>query len=220
MSAEPWTGKTSRGPMQGGDYHANQQERAHTRANHESFPIFFRDGTVVPSSSFDDSDMNHVPVLVFYSTDEFSILADADAWFRQRRKAQTPENPDSTLEQDKAFSIKYGSLIWGDFNSHQLAESLYPHLGALIYIGRFHYGHEAKDFGEEFTRRYGALHGVYLPFLTGQYKSPWKRGNDFFEHAGAEYLGSQFFGYIGQFMDTGDPNFDERETPWKAWTPE
>ena len=21
-------------------------------------------------------------------------------------------------------------------------------------------------------------------------------------------------------MDTGDPNFDERETPWKAWTPE
>lgn len=113
MSAEPWTGKTSRGPMQGGDYHADQQERAHTRANHESFPIFFRDGTVVPSSSFDDSDMNHVPVLVFYSTDEFSILADADAWFRQRRKAQTPENPDATLEQDKAFSIKYGSLIWG-----------------------------------------------------------------------------------------------------------
>ena len=80
----------------------------------------------MPSASFDDPDMNHVPVLVFYSTDEFSILADADAWFRQRRKAQTPENPDATLERDKAFSIKYGSLIWGDFNSHQLAESLYP----------------------------------------------------------------------------------------------
>lgn len=186
----------------------------------ESFPIFFRDGTVVPSASFDDPDMNHVPVLVFYSTDEFSILADADSWFRQRRKAQTPETPDATLEQDKAFSIKYGSLIWGDFNSHQLAESLYPRLGAPIYIGKFHYGHEAKDFGEEFTRRYGALHGVYLPFLTDQYKSPWKRGNDFFEHAGAEYLGSQLFSYIGQFMDTGDPNFDEKETQWKAWTPE
>ena len=188
----------------------------------ELFPIFFRDGTVVPSASFDGPDMNRVPVLLFYSTDEFSILADADPWFRQRRKAQTPENPDTTLEQDKAFSIKYGSLIWGNFNSHQLAESLYPHLGAPVYIGKFHYGHEAREFGEEFTRRYGALHGVYLPFLTDQYKSPWKRGNDFFEHAGAEYLGTQLFFYIGKFMECGrlDAAIGPDEAAWPAWTPE
>jgi para-nitrobenzyl esterase len=188
----------------------------------ELFPIFFRDGTVVPSASFDDPDMNHVPVLLFYSTDEFSILADADSWFRQRRKAQTPENPDTTLEQDKAFSIKYGSLIWGNFNSHQLAESLYPHLGAPVYIGKFHYGHEPREFGEEFARRYGALHGVYLPFLTDQYKSPWKRGNDFFEHVGAEYLGTQLLFYIGKFMECGslDSAIGPDEAGWPAWKPE
>lgn len=42
---------------------------------------------MVPSSSFDDSDMNHVPVLVFYSTDEFSILADADPSVSEECKA-------------------------------------------------------------------------------------------------------------------------------------
>ena len=188
----------------------------------EAFPIFFRDGTVVPSAGFDDPGMNHVPVIAFYSTDEFSILANADPWFRLREKAQTPEKPDITLEADKAFSIKYGSLIWGDFNSHQMAERLYPHLNAPIYVGMFHYGHEAKNFSEAFTRRYGAVHGVYLPFLSDQYKVVWKRGNDFFERPGAEYLGTQLLFYIGKFMKYGclDSFSGPDEVQWPAWKPE
>jgi para-nitrobenzyl esterase len=188
----------------------------------EDFPVFFRDGTVIPPSSFDDPGINHVPVIAFYSTDEFSILANADPWFRQRQKAQTPEKPDITLEADHAFSIKYGSLIWGDFNSHQMAKRLYPHLGAPIYIGKFHYGHEAKNFSEAFTRRYGAVHGVYLPFLSDQYKVVWKKGNDFFERPGAEFLGTQLLFYIGKFMECGclDAASGPEVEPWPAWKPE
>jgi len=101
-----------------------------------------------------------------------------------------------------------------------MAERLYPHLNTPIYIGRFNYGHDAKHFSEEFVQRYGAVHGVYLPFLSDQYKTPWKRGNDFFEHTRAEYLGTQFFNYIAQFMKQGNPNFDAEEIPWQAWVPD
>lgn len=191
-------------------------------ARMEGFPVFFRDGTVIPAAAFDDPDMNHVPVIVFCSTDEFSLFTGIDPWFKRRQKAQTPENPDTTLKADKEFSTKYGSLIWGDFNSHQMAKRLYPHLGAPIYVGKFHYGHEAGNFSEEYAQRYGAVHGVYLPFLSDQYKIAWKRGNDFFEHLGAIYLGARFLFYIGKFMKLGrlDSSAIPEEMQWPPWKPE
>ena len=182
-----------------------------------SFPHCYRDGTVLPEAGFDTPDINHVPFIAFCSSDEFSAFTGVDPWFKKRQKA---ESPDETLDRDKTFCTKYGSLVYCYFNSHQMAERFYPHLGAPVYIGKFHYGHEAKNFSEDFARRYGAVHGVFLPFLSDQYKVPWKRGNDFFEHVGAEYLGSQLFDYIGQFMESGDPNFEAADAPWRAWTPE
>ena len=182
-----------------------------------AFPSCFTDGCVLPENPFDNPDMNHVPLMALYSSDEFSSFVGVDPWFRKRQKAETP---DETLNADKDFCTKYGSLIFGYFNSHKAAEKLYPYLGGSIYVGKFRYGHEAKHFSEEFTRRYGAAHGVFLPFLSDQYKMPWKRGNDFFEHIGAEYLGAQFFDYIGMFMESGDPNYSAEDTPWHAWPPE
>ncbi len=181
------------------------------------FPHCYRDGTVLPKEGFDTPDMNQVPFIAFCSSDEFSAFAGVDPWFRKRQKAETP---DETLDGDKAFCTKYGSMNYGYFNSHQMAERLYPHLGTPIYVGRFHYGHEAKNFSEEFVKRYGAVHGVFLPFLSDQYKMPWKQGNDYFEHVGAEYLGTQLFDYIEQFMECGDPNYSVEEAPWHAWSPE
>ena len=182
-----------------------------------AFPSCFRDGTVLPENLFDNPDMNHVPLMIFSSTDEFSAFVGVDPWFKKRQKA---EQPDETLDADKALATKYGSLLYGYFNSHQAAERLYPNLGAPIYVGKFHYGHDAKNFSEEFVKRYGAVHGVFLPFLSNQYKMPWKRGNDFFEHVGAEYLGTQLFDYIETFMENGDPNYSAEEAPWHAWSPE
>ena len=182
-----------------------------------AFPHFFLDGTVLPKEGFDTLHWNQAPRMAFCSSDEFSLFTGVDPWFRQCQKA----NPaDQALPGDKALSTKYGSLFFAYFSSHQMAKHLYPHLNTPIYIGRFNYGHDAKHFSEEFVRRYGAVHGVYLPFLSDQYKTPWKRGNDFFEHTGAEYLGTQFFNYIGQFMKQGNPNFDAEETPWQARAPD
>ena len=59
-------------------------------------------------------------------------------------------------------------------------------------------------------------------FLSDQYKVVWKRGNDFFERPGAEYLGSQLLFYIGKFMKYGrlDSAIGPDEAPWPAWKPE
>ena len=182
-----------------------------------SFPACFMDGTVLPKGAFDNPYMNHIPLLLFSSTDEFTAFVGVDPWFKQRQKAAPP---DETLDTDKAFCSKYGSLMYGYFNTHQVAKRLYPHWKAPIYVGRFRYGHEAKNFSEEFVLRYGAVHGVFLPFLSDQYKMPWKRGNDFFEHVGAEYLGTQLFDYMEEFMKSDNPNFEAEEEVWQAWTPD
>lgn len=181
------------------------------------FPHLFADGKVLPKEGFAAPHWNPVPFMAFCSADEFSVFTGVDPWFKQRQK----ENPeDETLPGDKALCTKYGSLLFANFSSHQMAAALYPHLQAPIYVGRFNYGHEAQNVSEDFARRYGAMHGVYLPFLSDQYKMPWKKGNDSFEHAGAEYLGTQFIRYIGQFITCGDPNFADAERLWPSWTPE
>ncbi|MBE6100044.1 MAG: carboxylesterase family protein [Anaerovibrio sp.] len=180
------------------------------------FPHLYRDGKVLPETGFDTPDLKSVPLLAFCSSDEFSVFTGVDSWFKQRYR---DDPADEALDRDKELCTKYGSLLFRHFSSHQMAKGLYPHLKAPIYVGRFCYGHNAKNFSEEFVHRYGALHGVYLSFLSDQYKFPWKRGDDFFENFGAEYLGTQLFKYIEQFMQKGDPNFDDEETPWLAWTP-
>ena len=181
------------------------------------FPHLFCDGKVLPAAGVAATYWHQVPLMAFCSADEFSVFTGVDPWFKQRQK----ENPaDETLSGDKALCTKCGSLLFANFSSHQMAAHLYPNLHAPIYVGRFNYGHSAQNFSEDFARRYGAMHGVYLPFLSDQYKMPWKRGNDFFEHTGAEYLGTQFIRYIGQFIAHGDPNFNDEEPIWHPWTPD
>ncbi len=182
----------------------------------ESFPVCFCDGTVLPEGAFDSPDISHVPIMLFHSIDEFSAFVSVDPWIKKRLRAE-PQDPE--VAADQALCSRYGSLLYGNFNSHQVAARLYPNLDKAIFVGKFNYGHSVKNFSEEFVRRYGAVHGVFLPFLSDQYKMPWKRGNDFFEHVGAEYLSAQFLGCIGSFMTSGDPNYAGSEVEWLPWQP-
>ena len=183
----------------------------------EAFPVCFLDGTVLPGDAFDGPAVSRVPMMVFQSVDEFSAFVSVDPWIKKRLRA---EPQDETVAADRDACSKYGSLLYGHFNSHQVAERFHPRTGKAIFVGKFRYGHSVQNFSEDFVRRYGAVHGVYLPFLSDQYKMPWKRGNDFFEHVGAEYLSAQFLGCIQSFMESGDPNCDGIESEWLPWTPD
>ena len=80
----------------------------------ELFPIFFRDGTVVPSASFDDPDMNHVSVIVFYSVNEFSFedvaaRFDADPSVSEESKAFISGHVFDHRIFSRAWDARYGN---------------------------------------------------------------------------------------------------------------
>ena len=80
----------------------------------ELFPIFFRDGTVVPSASIYDAHMNHVPVLIFYSTDEFSFedvasRFDADTSVSEESKAFIAANFFNHRIFSREWDARYGN---------------------------------------------------------------------------------------------------------------
>lgn len=181
------------------------------------FPHFFADGYVIPKEGFDANLVNDVPLMSFASMDEFSAFVNVDPYFKQRTKENAD---DENLRNEKLLARKYGSNMWAYFNTQMIAEKLFPKMTAPIFLGKFRYGHEGEDFSEDYHSKYGAVHGIYLPFLSDQYKTPWKRGNDFFEHDGAEYLGSIFLNCLKAFMITGDPNCEYLEQHWERWRPE
>lgn len=186
-------------------------------ARMDQFPHFFADGYVIPKNGFDAELANDVPLLAFASMDEFSAFVNVDPYFKKRTK----ENPDDeNLRLEKKLARKYGSIIWAYFNAQMVAEKLYPKMKSPIFLGKFQYGHEEKYFSEDYHSKYGAVHGIYLSFLSDQYKTAWKRGNDFFEHDGAEYLGSIFLNCLKAFMVNGDPNCEYVKQRWDRWSPE
>ncbi|MCD7974331.1 MAG: carboxylesterase family protein [Phascolarctobacterium sp.] len=74
--------------------------------------------------------------------------------------------------------------------------------------------------GEEYATKNGAIHGVFLPFLTDQ-PLPFTKGTDAFESEGAKELSKAFIATIASFMRTGNPNNSGMlPVRWEKWDPE
>lgn len=180
------------------------------------FPTLFTDGYVIPKEGYNTTELNHVPLVVYASDDEFSAFVGVDPYFKKRLKIN-PFNPKTQAEFK--FATKYGSELYRHINSHYIGYQLFDRYKAPIYVGNFVYGTSVGGVTKEFMQRHGAVHGIVLPFLTDQYKIPWKRGNDFFQHTGAECLSIIFCSSIKSFMVDGNPNCADMEIQWKEWKP-
>lgn len=178
------------------------------------FPHLYNDGVVLPKEKFNTKDYNSVPLVMLTGTSEFSFFAWGDPYFASSVK-------DGSLLTDEikyaefTFAKKYGSKLYGLFNTQESAEKMYGSYKAPIYTVEM-------PFGEGLTKTtdmsvFGSFHGVFVPLLDHNNKSYLSMMKESYSLEGAKELSSQFKEYLANFLHKGDPN-GKKLTEWNAWT--
>lgn len=182
----------------------------------KSFPHLYGDGNLLPKEGFATEKFNSVPLLMLASSDEFTSFLARDVYFKNRLdKVMT----DPQTKAEFVFANKYGSKFYGYFNGQESAEDIYAHYKAPMYVCKFNFGHNPAIVGEEYAIKTGAIHGIFLPFLTDQ-PYPYTKNTDVFTKPGPQELSRIFIASIAAFMRTGNPNNALLPEQWQAWTPE
>lgn len=182
----------------------------------KSFPHLYGDGSLLPKEGFATEKFNSVPLLMLASSDEFTSFLARDVYFKNRLdKIMT----DQHTKAEFVFANKYGSKFYGYFNGQESAEDIYAYYKAPMYVCKFNFGHNPAVVGEEYAIKTGAIHGIFLPFLTDQ-PYPYTKNTDVFTKPGPQELSRIFIASIAAFMRTGNPNNALLPEQWQAWTPE
>ena len=179
-----------------------------------AFPHLYADGELLPKKGFASKKLNSVPLLLLACGDEFSSFAARDVYFKDRLGQLLK---DDTTTREYRFANKYGSKLYGLFNGQEAAAKLYPNYKEDIYVCTFDFGHSNEVVGEAFATRNGALHGIFLPFMTDQ-PYPYAK-SDAFKTAGAKQLSKAFLASLSAFMRTGNPNAELLGNTWQKWNP-
>lgn len=181
-----------------------------------AFPHLYGDGELLPQNGFATKKYNSVPLLLLASSDEFSSFAARDPYFKDRLDKI---NADDATTRQFRFANKYGSKLYGLFNGQEAAQTIYPHYKSDIYVCTFDFGHTGDVVGENYKTRNGALHGIFLPFLTDQ-EYPYTKNTDAFAQPGPRELSKAFIASLGAFMRTGNPNTTLLGNTWNKWNPD
>lgn len=178
-----------------------------------AFPHLYADGKVIPKNGFATKKFNSVPLLMLASEDEFSSFVMRDSYFKNRLDKIKPGTYDG---EEFAFANKYGSEFYRYFNGHEAAEKISKYYKDDIYVCRFMYGHDPAVAGEDYALNTGAVHGVFLPFLTDQ-EYPYTKKTDIFTYEGSKELSRIFIDVLADFVKTGKPESDLLKDEWKPW---
>ena len=179
-----------------------------------AFPHLYADGELLPEKGFASKKLNSVPLLLLACGDEFSSFAARDVYFKDRLGQLLK---DDTTTREYRFANKYGSKLYGLFNGQEAAAKLYPNYKEDIYVCTFDFGHSNEVVGEAYATRNGALHGIFLPFMSDQ-TYPFAK-SDAFKTAGAKELSKAFLASLAAFMRTGNPNTELLGSTWQKWNP-
>ncbi|MDO4179236.1 MAG: carboxylesterase family protein [Phascolarctobacterium sp.] len=181
-----------------------------------AFPHLYGDGNILPKKGFATKSFNSVPLMMLASTDEFSSFARRDKFFKDRMDAVISEKEP---KKEFRFANKYGSLMYGYFNGQESAENIYKSYKNKMYVTAFNFGHNKELVGENYNTTTGAIHGIWLSFLSDQ-PYPWnKEIKEVLAKPGPKELSKAFIASLGAFMRTGNPNTPELGQTWNAWTP-
>ncbi|WP_197085518.1 carboxylesterase family protein [Cellvibrio sp. pealriver] len=167
------------------------------------FPHLFNDGHVLPKKGFHSDHYNQVPVILFTGSQEFSLFAYWDKHFINRPKETLTNN--SSTAKEFAFAKHYGSELYALFNAQAPAQVMLPAYQTPIYIVEFSWGSDPAVAGNA-ALLFGAYHGVWLPFLTGEIKETATHFKAALQTQGAQLLAQVFTHYVKQFLWTGNPN--------------
>ena len=179
-----------------------------------AFPHLYADGELLPEKGFASKKLNSVPLMLLACGDEFSSFAARDVYFKNRLGQLLK---DDITTREYRFANKYGSKLYGLFNGQEAAAKLYPNYKEDIYVCTFDFGHSNEVVGEAYATRNGALHGIFLPFMSDQ-TYPFAK-SDAFKTAGAKELSKAFLASLAAFMRTGNPNTELLGSTWQKWNP-
>ncbi|MFC0475284.1 carboxylesterase family protein [Robertmurraya beringensis] len=172
------------------------------------FPHLYNDGVVLPKEKFDTKNYNSVPLIMLTGASEFSFFAYGDPYF-------AGSVLDKTKYAEYVFAKKFGSKLYGLFNTQESAEKMYDNYKAPIYTVEM-------PFGEELTKTtdmslFGSFHGVFVPLLDSNNKTYLSMMKESYSLEGAKELSSQFKEYLANFLHKGTPN-GKKLTEWNPWT--
>lgn len=176
------------------------------------FPHLYKDGTVLPEEGFDTASYNDVPLMLVTGTNEFSLFAAYDPYFKKEFESQSLFSDEAKLAEF-LYTRTYGGDFYRLANGVESARHLSKRYQSDIYIAEISYGDNA-EVTSTLASHFGAFHGIFEPLL--QTPSNYKAflGDDFYGD-GEEELSHQFKAYLKAFLEKGSPG----ET-WTAWTPD
>lgn len=191
-----------------------------------NFPQGFCDGTVLPAKGFEvikSGNYNRVPMILGSDATEFSSFAWADKSFflyDSIREELKPISFDLMDMLDKG--ILYGSQLQSAFNLEETAKEIYrDSKHAAVYAYRFCWGLDETVTDTFYSKYVGAYHGAAKDFLIGNYSNDRKEYSpnaiDSSNRGGRKALTAQMRGYIGNFLQKGNPNGTSLPE-WTVWT--
>ncbi|BCN29325.1 carboxylesterase family protein [Anaeromicropila herbilytica] len=174
-----------------------------------AFPHLYADGVTIPKEGFQTKVYNQVPVIMITGSDEFSAFNNGSAY------------TDGSIQSDeltaaKAFGNKYGSQMYGYFNTTASAQSMLANgYKSPIYLMDCNFGHDRVVWPE---MAYGSYHGVILSLIdkSSAFRSYFPTA---YTTAGANQLGTIADNYMKDFLwsKVGDPN-SAKKVNWSKYT--
>ncbi len=178
------------------------------------FPHLFNDGIVLPKDGFDAKNYNNVPLLMVTGSSEFSLFGRFDSYFAKYDDKTLLT--DDIKSKEYAFVYKYGNRLYGLFNAQESAERMFSNYKNDIYTCNFDWGTNPEINGERTAKLYGALHGIWIPFLTDNIMGASGLIKDSFNNNGTKDLTKVFTSYVKNFIWQGNPN-GEGLVKWNKW---
>jgi len=180
------------------------------------FPHLYTDGVVLPKDGFVTKKYNSVPLIMLTGSTEFSFFATYSPYFMPAQQQKTLLS-DPKIHSEAQFAIKYGSLLYGLFNTEESAATMFGKYKAPIYNCKFTWGTDESIVGKYMAELVGAHHGIFLPFLTDENIGTRKMFPGAYANDGVKDLTDKFQTYIAQFLWSGNPNGNGLET-WEKWS--
>lgn len=179
------------------------------------FPHLFNDGTVLPKDGFKTLKYNNVPLIMITGSSEFSLFGRFDKMFAPIDDKTLLGDNDNA--KNFSFVYTYGNRLYGLFNAQESAEKMFKSYKAPIYIADIDWGTDPKIYGDRTAKLYGALHGIWIPFLTNEISGASFLVADTLRNDGYKDLGTKFTKYISNFLWNSNPN-NKDLVEWEKWT--
>ena len=134
-------------------------------------PLVFRDGTVLPSGSYQErfrtGRWNRVPVVLGTNRDENKLFMFASPVWVRRWFGVVPRLREPASRYDAV--AEYLARMWKAAGADEVATAMHASGASDVYVYRFDWDEEPTVLGADLSQMLGACHGFEIPFVFGHF---------------------------------------------------